>query len=127
MTLYYLDTSVAIMVLQGHPGTVHWFTEAAEHADLVSSRILQTEITPVLRRESRPPLERDEILDFVALVPVSETILQRAESIQSHVRTLDAIHLATAGALPNATVVSHDNQMLLVASDLAMRTLDPVL
>ncbi len=126
MTLYYVDTSVALHVLAGHEAALSWFEDVAEHDELISSRLLQTEMTRVLRRDGRPVLDRYEVLNFIALVPINETVLNRAESIQSHIRTLDAIHLATAELIGNVTVATHDKQMKAVAQDLAIRTVDPV-
>jgi len=126
---YYLDTSVAMHALLGHsPGAAAWL-EAADRdseAELVSSRILRTEITRALRREGLPVGERDRLLTGVGLVPITEAILEQAEAIIPHVKTLDAIHLASALALGrDPLVVTHDATMDAVAQDLGLRTFDP--
>ena len=126
--IHYLDTSVAVLALEGVPEAVTWFDRATEHDDLHSSRLLQTEVTRVLRRLGRPVVERDWILDSVAIVAISDGVLSVAESITEHVKTLDSIHLATALSLgAQVTVVSHDAGMLRVADTLGLRTLDPLL
>lgn len=130
MTTFYLDTSVALRALLGHsPSAASWIDETTADSDhlVVSSRILQTELTRVLRREALPVNRRDEILDVLTLVPVTEGVLAAAEAIEPHVKTLDAIHLASvivAGL--DATIVSHDAAMLAAATSLGYRTLDPV-
>ena len=130
MTTFYLDTSVALRALLGHsPSAASWIDETTSDSDhlVVSSRILQTELTRVLRREALPVNRRDEILDVLTLVPVTEGVLAAAEAIEPHVKTLDAIHLASvivAGL--DATIVSHDAAMLAAATSLGYRTLDPV-
>lgn len=127
MTRYYLDTSVAVYAIEGHRGAVAWFDDATEHHDVVSSRILQTELTRVLRRQRRPVFERDYLLDKIATAPLSESVLTMAEAITEHVKTLDAIHLATAVSLGSGTVmISHDVSVLRVAASLGLRTVDPV-
>lgn len=130
MTTYYLDTSVALRALLGHsPSAAQWLdqTTADPHHQVVSSRILRTELTRVLRREELPVLLRDELLDVLFLVPVTEGVLAAAESIERHIKTLDAIHLGSVIAAGlDATIVSHDPTMLTVASALGYRTLDPV-
>jgi predicted nucleic acid-binding protein len=127
LTRYYLDTSVAVYAIEGHRRAVAWFDAATEQHEVVSSRILQTELTRVLRRQQRPVLERDYLLDKIATAPLSESVLTTAESITEHVKTLDAIHLATALSLGSGTVmVSHDAGVLRVAAALGLRTVDPV-
>lgn len=62
-----------------------------------------------------------------SLVPITETILLRAEGIRPHIKTLDAIHLASALSteIP-LTVVSHDANMKRVAAELDFEVLDPI-
>ena len=127
MTRYYLDTSVAVHVLEGDVTAMQWFDAATADADVVSSRLLQTELTRVLRRERRQVLDLEALLDHVGLVTISDSILTAAESITEHVKTLDAIHLATALRLGSATVlVSHDQTLLRVAAELGIRGSDPL-
>lgn len=127
---YYLDTSVAMHALLGHSPSAGAWLEAADRdtdAQLVSSRILRTEITRVLRREGLPVSERDRLLAGVSLVPLSAAILEQAEAIIPHLKTLDAIHLASALALGrDPLVITHDATMDAVARDLGLRTFDPV-
>lgn len=127
--LYYLDTSVAAQALVANGPARSWFDEvtASGSDTLVSSRLLQTELTRVLRREGQPVSERAEVLDYVGGIPVSEPILATAEAITEHVKTLDSIHLASALALGSDVVVAtHDANMKRVAEVLGLRTIDPV-
>lgn len=130
MSVFYIDTSVAVRALLGHsPSAAAWIDEitADGQHQVVSSRILRTELTRVLRREGLPVARRDELLDVLALVPVTEGVLAAAESIESHIKTLDAIHLGSVIAAGlDATIVSHDAGMLAVAASLGYRTHDPV-
>ncbi|WP_249295629.1 hypothetical protein [Agrococcus sp. Marseille-Q4369] len=81
----------------------------------------------MLRREGIPGSERDRLLVGLSLVPLSEGILQQAEAIVPHVKTLDAIHLASALAIGrDPIVVTHDVTMDAVARELGLRTFDPV-
>jgi len=41
-------------------------------------------------------IRRDEILDVLALVPVTEGVLAASEAIEPQVKTLDAIHVGSA-------------------------------
>jgi hypothetical protein len=65
------------MAMPGHsPSAAEWIDRVSadsEH-ELISSRLLRTELTRVLRREQLPVVLRDEILDVLALVPVTEGV-----------------------------------------------------
>jgi hypothetical protein len=127
---YLLDSSGAIRILLGHsPAAATWFADAAADPDveLLASRLLRTEVTRVLRREGLPVSRRDEVVDYVGTIPISDAILAEAEAIVPHVKTLDAIHLASllhTGL--DATVVTHDANMRAVAEMLGYSTVDPV-
>ncbi|WP_436697557.1 type II toxin-antitoxin system VapC family toxin [Nocardioides sp. BYT-33-1] len=129
MTTYYLDTSIAVHALLGTPAAEAWFdTVTADPDDLVvSSRLLRTELTRVLRREGIPVRERDAVLDHVATILLTEGILTGAEAIADHVKTLDAVHLASAIACGADTVlVTHDQNLRTVATGLGFRVRDPL-
>lgn len=127
MNSYYLDTSVAVHALDGHPRAAAWFDSAAAEGGVFSSRLLQTELTHFLRRDGRPVRTRDLIIDKITVAAIDDPTLETAESITEHVKTLDAIHLATALRLGSDTVmVSHDANVLRLAAELGLRTLDPV-
>lgn len=52
MTAYYIDTSIAGRAMLRHSqNAVCWFEDAAESGELISSRILKTELTRLARRE----------------------------------------------------------------------------
>lgn len=94
---------------------------------MVSSRILRTELTRVLRREGLPVNRRDEVLDVLSLVPLTDGALAAAEAIEPHLKTLDAIHLGSVIAAGlDATIVSHDAAMIAAADALGYQTFDPV-
>lgn len=129
MTRFYLDTSVAVHALQGTPAAEAWFDAATRQpeVELVSSRLLQTELTRVLRRDGRPVVEREDILGHVATVDLTEAILNAAEAITVHVKTLDSIHLASALAVGGHVVMAtHDNNVKEVAAVLGLETFDPL-
>lgn len=127
---YYLDSSVALRVILGHsPKAAAWLqsVDTDPGSRVVSSRLLQTEMTRVLRREGLSPTRRQLIMGGVDVVPLTEAVLRSAEAIGPHVKTLDAIHLASAMATGlGLTVVTHDRQMKVVAEDLGFDTCDPV-
>ncbi|WP_242497771.1 PIN domain-containing protein [Microbacterium protaetiae] len=125
---FYLDSSVAIRILYGQSALASaWFEKATADAVVFSSRLLRTELTRVLRRDNKPLRRRDEILDYISTVSIDDTILAEAEAIIPHVKTLDAIHLASViRSGLDATIVTHDATMRAVASQIGYATLDPV-
>ncbi|MFD4457378.1 type II toxin-antitoxin system VapC family toxin [Nocardia sp. NPDC058480] len=131
MRAYYLDTSVAMRIMLGHSiEAARWFDNATADKEcrIVSSRLLRTEITRVLRREGLPVLDRGQIIDHIDVIPIDHAVLNEAEAIISHIRTLDAIHLASAlrSGLEDLTVVTHDKNMATVAGQLGFAVFDPV-
>ncbi len=130
MRWFLLDASVALRVVLGHsPAAATWIDSVNGDPDqgLIASRLLKTEITRVLRREGLPVSMRDELLDYVQLIPISDAVLAQAEAIVPHIKSLDAIHLASlihTGI--DATVATHDATMAHVAQLLGYPVLDPV-
>lgn len=130
VTRLFLDSSVAVRVLLGHsPAAARWFdaVTADGESSVIASRLLRTELTRVLRREGQQVRLRDEILDHVGTLPISEAVLAEAEAIVPHLKTLDAIHLASlirSGL--DAVVVTHDARMREVAELVGFDVLDPV-
>jgi len=129
VTVYYVDSSVAHRALLGDPPHVaEWFDSIVEAGhSLVGSRILRLELTRVLRREGLPVAMRDDILDKVDLLALEESVLAAAEAIGPHIKSLDAIHVATAVVSGlNPVVVTHDARMKAVLADFGLDALDPV-
>lgn len=127
---YYLDTSVAVRILlRQSDAAAAWFDEASGDSETVvfSSRLLRTELTRVLRREQLPVSRRDEILDYLSLVALDDSVLAESEAIVPHIKTLDAIHVASlirSGL--DATLITHDANMSAVAAVIGYPVFDPV-
>ena len=128
MRLIYLDSSVAVRTIldvqerirlqqwMQTPGTIH-----------VSSRLLRTEVIRVLRRDGRSPIEAAPLLDRVGVLELTTETHTVAESIERHIKTLDALHLATALLIGEpVTVATHDTAMKSVAEHLGLAVTDPV-
>lgn len=131
VTFHYLDSSVALRIILGHSrSAARWFDGVTGHEGdrVLSSRILRTEITRVLRRENLPVTDRGQILDYIDTVPLDHAVLQEAEAIVPHVRSLDAIHLASAlrSGIEDLVIVTHDAAMRSVAEAIGFHVTDPV-
>ena len=129
VTRYYLDSSVAAHVLNRTTTAAAWFDSLmARHDDqLVSSRLLRTQLTRVLRRDGTPIADREIVLDKTDITPITEIILGTAEAIPDRVKTLDAIHLASALAFgPDTVMVTHDTTLKNATKAAGLRWIDPV-
>lgn len=82
-----------------------------------------------LLREGDEGIERGRaVLARVELIKVNERVLNAAGLLQPHdVRSLDAIHLATAHALGSdlGHVISYDERMVEAAKRLGLKTASP--
>ena len=132
MEVIYLDSSAALYAGLNVPqrSALHrWMaTSGALH---VSSRLLRTEVVRVLRREGIPISQATPLLDRVGLLDITREVHRAAEDIRPHVKTLDALHLATAVTLERTldtplTIATHDKTMTSVAHQLGLGTVDPV-
>lgn len=128
LDIVYLDSSVALRTLLDVPERMRLQTwMEAPGASFVSSRVLRTEVIRVLRREGRPPTDGAPLLERVGLMDITREVHNVAESIERHVKTLDALHLATALLVGSGVIVaSHDAAMKEAALQLGLAVYDPV-
>lgn len=131
MTAHYLDSTVAVRIVLDHSSEAAAWFDAITGADtdrVLSSRLLRTELTRVLRREGLPVVDRDQILDYLDTIPLDHAVLQEAEAIVPHIRSLDAVHLGSAlrCGLDDITIVTHDQAMAAVATQIGFGVHDPV-
>jgi uncharacterized protein len=112
----YLDTSavVKLLVREGETAALRrWLRRRPRR---VASALLSVELLRAARRAGEPRLvvEARRLLSGITLVDVDRAVLDRAGEIEpGQLRTLDAIHLATAlsvGAELDA-VVTYDRRM----------------
>jgi hypothetical protein len=126
--LVYLDSSVALRTILDVPDRerVQSWLQVPE-TTFVSSRLLRTEVIRVLRRDGRPLVDATPLLDRVGMLEISRETHTVAESIERPVKTLDALHLATALLIGEpVTVATHDSTMKAVAEHLGLLVTDPV-
>jgi uncharacterized protein len=125
----YLDTSVLGRVLLDEPDTAVIRRELGRFERHISSRLLRVELRRLgLRKDMLEYV--DELLSGKVLIPLDETILAAAETIApSVVRTLDAIHLATAVRLAGAgqldALMTYDKQLSEGAREYGITVLSP--
>ncbi len=128
--VYYLDTSVALhAVLQWGDLRAHdWLQRTLSRSDDVcASTLLQLEMVRVLRREKLDVECANLVTARINLISIGDGVLRFAASIEPHVKSLDAIHLATCALLGgNTTLVTHDANMADAAGRQGFDVLDPL-
>ncbi len=96
---WYIDTSALVKLVSVEPETpaLHEWV-AANTPELVSSALLRTELLRAVRRSSAArDLDVDDGLAAIDLLPATAAIFDAAGLIEPiGLRSLDAIHLATA-------------------------------
>lgn len=100
--------------------------------ELSSSSVSWIEVNRVLRSrlETEHPARIVELVESalsgVDEVPLGSVVASLARRIGSpKMRSLDAIHLATASVIDADVVVAYDRRMLSVASEMGFATLSP--
>ncbi|MHB1234376.1 MAG: type II toxin-antitoxin system VapC family toxin [Microbacteriaceae bacterium] len=126
--IVYLDSSVALRMILDVPERerlLSWMQ--TPETTYVSSRLLRTEVIRVLRRDGRPLADGTPLLDRIGMLEITRETHTVAESIERHVKTLDALHLATALLIgAPVTVASHDTTLKAVAEHLGLSVTDPL-
>ena len=93
----YLDASAIVKLVRREPETLALIEEVRRDPELVSSDLSWTEVVRAVLRVRGDTARAEAILSDIALVPVDGGILRAAATLTpSTLRTLDAIHLATA-------------------------------
>ena len=98
--MLYLDSSALVKLVASEPESAALFEFLAGRAEIVSSAIARVEVTRAVKRrgnegELRERAER--VLGSIALLRIDDAILTAAGTLgPKALRTLDAVHLATA-------------------------------
>jgi predicted nucleic acid-binding protein len=130
VTALYLDSSAYVKVLvdETESGALRGFL-AASGARRVSSALLRTEALRAVRHLGSDALAIvREGLRRVDLIEIDDRILDSAGILEPRVlRTLDAIHLATALAIGDDldAIVTYDERMIAAAEMLGLATETP--
>lgn len=94
--MIYLETSAAAKALIDEDGSDAVRALFAQPTRFVASRLLAVELHAVADRRPVSAEAVDELLDRVTLLSLGDDTLAQAIELHSGLRTLDALHLATA-------------------------------
>ena len=117
--MLYLDSSAIVKLVVREPGSSALVDVVSSDPDVVSSAIAYTEVMRAVRRVGVPSRRAEQVLRSIALVPVDQAILGEASTLApTSLRTLDAVHLASALSLrPDVDrFVSYDDRLSRAAT-----------
>jgi uncharacterized protein len=131
VSLYYADTSAVIKLLaeESHSKAFAAFYDAHAEAEWVSSALLRIEVTRAVARAMPAllPDARDLLMAF-SCIAIDDDIVEGAMNEPDRgLRSLDAIHLATARILAPEldALVTYDDRLASAAFDAGLVTLAP--
>lgn len=131
MSLYYADTSAVVKLLVEETDSKAFaaFYDAHNDAEWVSSALLRIELTRAVAR-AMPALLPDaqDLLLAFSCIAIDEDIVEGAVNEPDRaLRSLDAIHLATARILAPEldALVTYDDRLLRAATDAGLVTISP--
>ena len=131
MSLYYTDTSAVIKLLVEETDSRAFaaYYDAHSEAEWVSSALLRIEVIRAVAR-ARPallPAARDMLLAF-SYIAIDDDVVEGAmNGPDRNLRSLDAIHLATARILAAEldALVTYDDRLLNASTDAGLVTVSP--
>ena len=131
MSLYYADTSAVIKLLaeETHSRAFAAFYDAHADAEWVSSALLRIEVARAVARAMPAllPAARDLLIAF-STIAIDDDIVEGAMNEPDRtLRSLDAIHLATARIFgPDLdALVSYDDRLIKAATDAGLAAVSP--
>ena len=125
----YLDSSAIVKLVVRESESLALRRYLRRRQPLVSSALARTEVLRALLPAGDEALTRGRVvLQRIDLVRVNDRILNAAAVLlPPELRSLDAIHLATAGALGDdlGALVTYDDRMATAAKHLGYRIAQP--
>jgi uncharacterized protein len=131
VSLYYADTSAVLRLLveETHSKAFAAFYDGHADAEWVSSALLRIGVTRAVARAAPALLpEARDLLTAFSYIAMDDEIVDAAMSEPDRgLRSLDAIHLATARLLAPEldALVSYDDRLIKAANDAGLATASP--
>lgn len=129
MGVTYLDSSAIVKLAVAEPESPALRRHLRRRRPLVSSALARTEVLRALLPAGAAAVASGRsVLADIELARVNDRVLAAAATLEpADLRTLDAIHLATAQRFTAelAQLVTYDDRMLAAAARLGIRTAAP--
>ena len=133
MTAYYVDSSALLkrVIIEAESSALRSLLRERDAAGdlLTASSLAWLEVWRSLRRAAVPDVETTAAaaLSGIAEYPLNDATLLSARRVGSNsLRSLDAIHLASALAVAADSFVTYDDRLADAAASLGMAVLAPV-
>lgn len=128
--MIYLESSAIVKLVVPEPESEALRHQLAPTGEWISSALARVEVLRALRRRNRTEgalRDAERVLSRIALVPLDERVLDAAAEVgPTTLRSLDAIHLATALSLFGLdSFVTYDQRLFAAASAAGLRTVAP--
>lgn len=132
--MIYLDSAAIVKLVRPERETaaLHAWLVAQADKELVASALVLTEVPRALRRTDPGRLSAvPTVLARLDRIPMDDTVLATAAAYSDPLlRTLDAIHLASAQTLvleglPLTALVTYDKRLLTAAAEAGLPTAAP--
>ena len=131
----YIDTSAAMKLVRPelHSAELSRWIDGMETRSFVSSVLIEVELMRATRRIDPGRLDRAvDVLAGIGIVTLSSAVVERAAGYgEPGIRSLDAVHLATAEHVAQATdgalraFLAFDERLLAAARNLGLPTVAP--
>jgi predicted nucleic acid-binding protein len=124
----YLDSSAIVKLVAREPETPELVEAVRADPEVVSSALAWTEIIRAVRRARGRIARAREVLEGIALVPIDDGIIRGAADLAPvGLRTLDALHIATALSLGEdiTSLVTYDDRLAEAAATAGIEVIAP--
>ncbi len=124
----YLDTSAAVKLVVAEPESAALvaYLEERAAADFVSSNLFETELRRAARRRGVAEEKVSAVVEMVNLAEASRAVLRLAAAVgPASLRSLDAIHLATALREDVDLLVAYDERLAHAAAEAGLTAVAP--
>lgn len=128
MSVAYVDASALTKLALDEPDSAAMRRWYVEHERIACSRIGLIETRRAVHRGPHDPDHLDAIIGSAVAIELDAAIARRAEAVgPPTLRTLDAIHLATALALATdlSAFVTYDDRLAAAARELGLPVVRP--
>jgi len=126
--LTYIDSSALVKAVLLEPESDDLLRHFRQtRPSLIASSLLKVETTRAIRQvePTKGLAELNSALEEIVLVAVTETILRRAANLEPALRSLDAVHLATALDVGAEAMIVYDRRLADAARGYGLTVLSP--
>jgi predicted nucleic acid-binding protein len=126
----YLDSSALVKLAVREDETAALESDVVHREALFTSIVAETELRRAIGRAGKPPRPHqvDDVLGAVFLAALTSSIVQRAGRLTpTSLRTLDALHVATALSLdvPELEFITYDDRQADAARACGLHVVQP--